>query len=106
MLVAVEADAVAQAVGEEFVVGAVAGGGDDFAGGVVNGAAEFSGAGGVECGVLRVSDNFENLFYFLAGGAEYAGAGDFRLVAFEFAAAVDEHDVAFFYGARFGGAVR
>lgn len=44
MLMAVEADAVADAVGEEFVVGAEAGICDDGVSRVVNGAGEFAGA--------------------------------------------------------------
>ena len=48
VLVAVEANAVAQAVGEELVVGAIAGAGDDRAGCIVHGAREASGASRVE----------------------------------------------------------
>ena len=47
MLVDVEADAVAEAMGEEFVVRAVAGAGDDRASGIVHGAGKAAGAGGV-----------------------------------------------------------
>ena len=60
-LVAVHADAVADAVGEVFIVGAVAGGGDDIACGCVDGLALHAGAGGGECGRLRLVDDVEDL---------------------------------------------
>ena len=64
---AVEADAVAQAVGEEFVVGAETGGGDDCAGGIIDGAGEFAGARGGERGVLRFADGVEARCIFSVG---------------------------------------
>ena len=60
-LVPVHADAVAYAVGEVFVVGAVAGGGDDVAGGGVDGLALHAGMGGGECGGLGLVDDVEDL---------------------------------------------
>ena len=59
--VAVHADAVADAVGEVFVVGAVAGGGDDVAGGGVDGLALHAGMGCGECGGLGLVDDVEDL---------------------------------------------
>ena len=53
---AVEANAVAEAVREEFVVGAEAGGSDDGAGGIVDGAGEFAGASSAKSGILSFAD--------------------------------------------------
>ena len=89
MLVDVEADAVADAMSEEFVAGAVACGCDDGAGGIIHGAGEFSGAGGVESGVLGFADGFESALDFLAGLAKNAGARDVGAVAFDGAAIID-----------------
>src|SRR6202011_569481 len=70
-LVAVHADAVAQAVGEVFVVGTVAGGGDDVAGGGVDSLALDAGMGGGEGGGLGLVDDVENF----AGLVEFGGGG-------------------------------
>src|SRR5882757_4517041 len=98
-LVAVHADAVADAVGEMFVVGAVAGGGDDVAGGGVDGLALDAGMGGGESGGLGLVndvEDFAGLIEFGGGGvAEDEGAGDVGLIAFYGAAVVDEDDLAF-----------
>ena len=83
MLVDVEADAVAEAMGEEFVAGTVARGRDDGAGRVVDGAGEFSGAGGVERGVLSFADGFESTLYFVARLAVDAGARYVGAIAFD-----------------------
>ena len=74
MFVDVEADAVAEAVREEFVAGAVARGSDDAAGGIVHGTGKSSGAGGVERGILGFANGFEGSLNFFAGLAEDAGA--------------------------------
>ena len=59
MLVTVKTNAVAEPVGEEFVVWAVACAGDDGTGGVIYCAGEASGARGVKSCVLRFADEFE-----------------------------------------------
>src|ERR1700676_1283223 len=74
VLGAVEADAVAETVGEEFVVRAVAGVGDDRTRGVVDGAGKAAGARGVQGCVLRLAHDFEGLRDLIAGFAEDAGA--------------------------------
>ena len=94
-LVAVHADAVAEAVGEVFVVGAVAGVGDDFAGGVVDGVAGCSGLACGEGGGLGLVDDVEDLLLLVGGFAEDEGARDVGLVAFDGAAVVEEDDLAF-----------
>ncbi len=98
-LVAVHADAVADAVGEVFVVGAVACGGDNCAGGGVDGLTLDAGAGCCEgCG-LGFEDDVEDLALLVefgdGGVAEDEGAGDVGLIAFDEAAVVDEDDLAF-----------
>src|SRR5271170_6713717 len=60
-LVAVHADAVADAVSEVFVVGAVAGGGDDVARGGVDSLALDAGTSGGEGGGLGLMDDVEDL---------------------------------------------
>ena len=86
MLVDVEADTVADAMGKEFVTGAVACGCDYRTRGVVHRAGKFAGACGVESGILGFADGFESALDFLAGLAEDAGAGDVGAVAFDRAA--------------------
>src|SRR5882762_4468528 len=95
MFVDVEADAVAEAMSEEFVARAVAGGSDDGAGSVVNGARKSSGAGGVESRVLSSANGFERALNFLAGLTEDAGARDVGAVAFDGAAVINQHNIAF-----------
>ena len=98
-LVHVHADAVADAVGEVFVVGAEAGVGDDVAGGGVDGLASGRrggrrrvrrpGPGGRcrrPCAVCRVC---------AVAFAVDEGAGDVGLVAVDGAAVVDEDDLVF-----------
>src|SRR5258708_5611103 len=106
MFVDVEADAVAEAMSEEFIAGAVAGGINNGAGGVVNGARKFSGAGGVECGVLGFANGFERALNFFAGLAEDAGARDVGAVAFDGAAVINQNNIAFFQCARLLAAMR
>lgn len=96
MLVAIEADAVAEAMGEEFIAGAVAGSGDDVAGSIVHGTGKFSGAGGIESSILGFADDFKNTLIFLAGFAEDAGTGDIGFVTFNRAPAVNQNYIAFF----------
>ena len=97
--VAVHADAVAEAVGEVLVVGAVAGGGDDVAGGGVDGLALDTGARGGEGGGLGLVDDVEDFAGLVefgrSGVAEDEGAGDVGLIAFDGTAVVDEDDFAF-----------
>ena len=57
---AVETDSVAESMREEFVAGAVAGGGHDCAGGIVDGAGQSPGASRIECGILRVAQRVED----------------------------------------------
>src|SRR6267142_6177376 len=106
MFMDVEADAVAETMSEEFVARAVAGGSDDGAGGVVNGAGKFSSAGGVECGVLGLANGFERALNFFAGLAEDAGARDVGAVAFDGAAVINQHNIAFLQCARLLAAMR
>ena len=68
MLVAVEADAVTQAMGEEFVVRAVAGARDYRAGGVVHGSGKAAGTGRVQGGVLRLAHDLEGAARFSRDG--------------------------------------
>ena len=96
--VAVHADAVADAVGEVFVVGAVACGGDDVACGGVDGLALDAGMGCGERGGLGLVDDVEDFACLSSlgrGVAEDEGAGDVGLVAFDETAVVDEDDLAF-----------
>jgi hypothetical protein len=94
MLVAVEADAMAKAMREEFIVGAKAGGGDHRASGIVNGTRKFACAGRVKGRALGLSDQLVRAFDFVGRLAEDAGARDIRLVALDGAAAIDENNVA------------
>src|SRR5262249_1005594 len=105
MLVTVEADAVTQAMSEEFVVGAEAAVDDDGAGSSIDSAGEAASACGVERSVLRLADEIEYAQSFVAGLAEDAGAGDVGCIAFDAAAAVDQHHVTFAQCARLDGTV-
>ena len=67
-LVAVHADTVAEAVGEVFVVGAEAGGGDDVAGCGVDGLALHSGVSCGERGGLGLMDDVEDFAGFVEFG--------------------------------------
>jgi hypothetical protein len=91
-------------MGEVFVVGAEAGGGDEVARGGVDGLALHAGMGGGEGGGLGLVDDveyFAGLVEFGAGGvAEDEGAGDVGLVAFDGAAVVDEDDLSLADGVR------
>ena len=93
MLVAVEADAVAEAMDEELVAGAKAGGSDDGAGSIVNRAREFSGLGSGESGILCVANGGVGALHFFCWLAQDAGAGDIGFVAFDKAAAVDKDHI-------------
>src|SRR3974390_351914 len=95
MLMAVEADAVADAVGEEVVVRAETGSGDHGTGGIVNRTGKFSGAGRVERDVLRFADSRIGSEHFFGGLAENSRAGDVRLVALDRAAAIDQDNITF-----------
>src|SRR6516225_7876832 len=94
MLVAVEADAMAKAMREEFIIGAKAGGGDHRATGIVNGTRKFACAGRVEGRALGLADHFVRALDFIGRLSENAGACDIRLVALDGAAAIDKNDVA------------
>ena len=97
--VAVHADAVADAVGEVFVVGTEAGGGDDVASGCVDGLARYARVSrGKSRGLGLVNDveDFACLVEFGCGCvAEDEGAGDVGLIAFYCATVVDKDDLAF-----------
>ncbi len=104
-LVHIHADAVADAVGEVLVVGAEAGGGDDVAGGGVDGLHLDAGASGGEgCG-LGLVDDVEDSFLAVGGGAVDEGAGDVGLVTLDEAAVVDEDDLVLADDLRGGRAV-
>ena len=104
-LVHVHADAVADAVGEVLVVGAEAGGGDDAAGGGVDGLHFYAGTGGGEgCGLGAV-DDVEDTLLAVGGVAVDEGSGDVGLVAVDEAAVVDEDDLVFADELRGGRAV-
>jgi len=105
-LVHVEADAVAEAVGEEVEGWAVLGFDDDLAGGCVDGLHLDAGAGGGEGGGLGVLDDAEDLALEVGGRAVDEAAGDVGGVAFDGAAVVDEDHLAFVDGLGFGAAVR
>jgi len=100
MFVDIETHAMAEAVGEEFVIGAETGGSDLGAGRVVDGAGEFSGASGIEAGILRFADGFEGALHFFGGLAENGGAGDVGLIAFDEAPVIDQYHIAFLKYAR------
>jgi len=95
MLVAVEADAVAEPMSEEFVARAVASTCDDGAGSIIHGSREHTRAGGVESGVLGFADDFKSALNVLAGFAEGAGATDIGFVTFHAATAVNQNNVTF-----------
>src|ERR1700750_2026918 len=92
--VSVHADSVADTMGEVFVVGTVAGGGDDVAGGSVDGLALDAGTGGGEggrLGLMNDVEDFAGLVEFGRGGvAEDEGTRDVGLIAFDGTAIVDE----------------
>jgi hypothetical protein len=96
---AVHANAVADAVGEVFVVGAVAGGCDEIACGGVDGLALDPGACRGEGGGLGFENDVEDFAGFVEFGdcrvTEDEGARDVGLIAFDGAAVVDEDDLAF-----------
>ena len=104
-LVAIHADAVAEAMGEDAVAGAEAGGGDDLAGGGVDGLGLDAGAGGGEGGGLGAVDDVEDVALALGGLAVDEAAGDVGLVALDGAAVVDEDDLAFANDLRLQAAV-
>lgn len=106
VLVNVQADAVADAMGKEFVAGAEAGGSDDGARGGVHGAAEAAGAGRIEGCVLRAANGFEDELHFFGGLAENAGARNIGPIAFDGAAVINQDNVAFLEGAGLLAAVR
>src|SRR5690349_11387172 len=106
MLVAVEPESVADAVREIFVIGSVAGAGDDGARGIVDGAGEAALARRIKSGVLRFADDFVHAPHFFRRLAEDPRARYVGVVAFDFTAAVNEHDVAFLQRLRLDGAVR
>src|SRR5580704_7665977 len=94
MFVAVEADAVAETVGEEFVAGAVACGGHDGASGIVDCAGEASDASGVESGILGFAQSVEYVDEFVGWlFGEDDRAGHVGLVALDLSAAVDQDNV-------------
>jgi len=104
-LVHVETDAVAEAMDKEVVAGAVAGVGDDLAGGGVDGLHFYAGTGGGEGGGLGVLDDAEDFTLEVGGGTVDEAAGDVGGVAFDGAAVVDEDHVAFADGLDFVRAV-
>src|SRR5271156_2266902 len=106
MLVAVEADTVAETVGEKSVVRAEARRSDDAACGIVDGAGKFAGTRGVESSVLRFADSCKGTLHFFRGLAEDAGARHVGAVAFYQTAVVDQNDIAFFKFLRFARSVR
>ena len=104
-LVHVEADAVADAVGEVGEAGAVAGVGDDGARGGVDGLHFYAGMRGGECGGLGVVDVLEDFALEVGGRAVDEAAGDVGGVAFDGAAVVDEDHFALADGLRLERAV-
>jgi hypothetical protein len=97
-LVHVEADAVADAMVEEVVGGAVAGFDDDLAGGAVDDLHGDAGAGGGERGGLGVEDDFEDGALQVGGLAVDEAAGDVGGVAVDGAAVVDHDHFRFMNG--------
>src|SRR5580765_837188 len=106
MLVAIEANAVSQAMAEELIVRAVTRAGDDTASSVVHRTREFPFTCRIESGVLRTANHFKNLLHLRGRLAENASARDVRIVTFYFCASVDEDDVALFQFLRLLAAVR
>ena len=105
-LVAVHADAVAEAVGEVVVVGAVAGIGDDLAGGGVDRVAGHAGTRGGKRRRLRAMDDVEDILHLVGGLAEDKGARDVGFIALDRAAVVDQDDRAFADDLRLERAMR
>src|ERR1700683_4694845 len=95
MLVAVEAESVAQAVGKEVVSRAVAGTSDHGARAIVHSTGKVPVAGSVECCILGFAYNFVDTRDFLRWLAEFAGSGHVRFVAFPLASSIDQDDVTF-----------
>jgi len=95
MLMAVESDAVAEAVGEEFVVWAVAAIDDDGACGIIDGAGEAPGARGIQRGVLRFTRKLEGARDFFAGLAVHAGARDVGGIPIHSASSINQNDITF-----------
>ena len=102
----VEADAVAEAMREVFVVRAETSVGDYFASGVVDRTAFVAGYRGGEGCVLGTANDFERALQFFGGLAEDAGARDVRRIAFDLGAAIDQDAHAFAQNLFFAGAVR
>src|ERR1700761_5453443 len=95
MLVAVQADAVAEAMGEEFITGAVTCGCHDGASGIIHCAGESSGASSIEGRVLGFAQRIKHLDELLGRlFAENDGARYVGFVSFYFRAAVDQDNIA------------
>lgn len=104
-LVTVHADAVAEAVGEVLVIGAVVGVGDDFACGVVDRVAWNAGTGCGERGCLSLVHDIKDLLLLVGGFTEDEGARHVGLIALDGAAIVDEDDLVLADDLRLEGAV-
>src|SRR5580658_7036553 len=106
MLVAVETNAVAQAMGEEFVIGAIAGACNYSASRVVDRSGQTASTRGVECRILGLARKFIGFRDFLRRLAENSHTRDIGCIAVDAAAAINQHDIAFFESLRLLGAVR
>lgn len=104
-LVAVHADAVAEAVSEVLIVGTVAGVGDHFAGGIINSVAGLTGFACSERSGLGFVNDVEDLLLFVGRLAKDEGARDVGLVAFDGAAVVEEDDLSLLNDLRLKGAM-
>src|ERR1700761_1245117 len=95
MLVTVQADAVAEPVGKEFVAGPVTGGRHYGASSVIDCAGEASSAGRIQGGVLCLAQRVEDFDEFIGRLlAKNDSARYVRLVSFYFSSAIDQDNVA------------
>src|SRR5882672_6309398 len=95
MLVPIEADAVAEAVCEKFVVRAVTAIDDDLACSIVDRAGKTAGTGCSQRRILRFAHQLKSPRDFFARLAVDAGSRDVGSVAFHSASTIDQDDVAF-----------
>src|SRR5260370_31878890 len=93
MFVAVEPDAVSQAMAEELVVRAVTRRSDYTASSVNHRTGELPLTCGVKSSVVRAANDLKNLLHLRGRLAENPGACDIRIVTFYLCASIDEDDV-------------
>jgi len=95
ILVAIETDAMAEAVGEEFVVRPEAGGSDDAASDIIDGAGKLSSTSDAASGILSLANCLIGALNFFRGFSQNAGASDVGFVTLDKTPAVDQNNIAF-----------